>query len=59
MSYGYDAVRGWLLRSNTLLPIPVEIGLLLAFKVIALVLGTRVFHTLEKRVRSRGTEGQF
>jgi ABC-2 type transport system permease protein len=59
MTYGYDAVRGWLLKTNTLLPIPVEIGLLLVFMVLAVILGTRVFHALEKRVRSRGTLGQF
>ncbi len=57
MTYGYDAVRGWLLKTNTLLPIPLEIGLLLVFMVVALVVGTRVFHALEKRVRSRGYIG--
>ena len=59
MTYGYDAVRGWLLKTHTLLPIPVEIGLLLVCMVVFLVLGIRVFHALEKRVRVRGTLGQF
>jgi ABC-2 type transport system permease protein len=59
VTYGYDAVRGWLLKTHTILPIPVEIGLLVVFMVIFLWLGTRVFHALEKRVRARGTLGQF
>jgi ABC-2 type transport system permease protein len=59
MTYGYDAVRGWLLKTHTLVPIPAEIGLLVVFMVVFLILGSWVFRALEKRVRRRGTLGQF
>jgi ABC-2 type transport system permease protein len=59
MTYGYDAVRGWLLKTQTILPIPAEIGLLVVFMVVFLILGSWAFRALEKRVRRRGTLGQF
>jgi ABC-2 type transport system permease protein len=58
LSYGYDAVRGWLLGTHTLLPIGTEILVLLAFMVVMIVLGLLVFKDLERRVRVRGTLGQ-
>ena len=58
LTYGYDAVRGWLLGTNTLLPIGLEIVLLLIFMIVMVGLGVLVFRSLERRVRQRGTLGQ-
>ena len=59
LTYGYDALRGWLLRTKTLLPIHTEIVLLLVFMLVMIVIGVRAFHALERKVRSRGTLGQY
>jgi ABC-2 type transport system permease protein len=58
LSYGYDAVRGWLLGTRTLLPIGTEIIILLAFMAAMIFIGLLVFKDLERRVRIRGTLGQ-
>ncbi|HJR82089.1 MAG TPA: ABC transporter permease [Anaerolineales bacterium] len=58
LTYGLDAVRGLLLQSETLLPIPVEIGILIAFMFVMLWFGAWVFHRVERRVRTLGTLGQ-
>jgi ABC-2 type transport system permease protein len=58
LTYGLDAVRGFLLKSNTLLPIPVEIGILIAFMFVMLWFGAWIFHRVERRVRTLGTLGQ-
>lgn len=58
LTYGLDAVRGLLLQSETLLPIQVEIGILIAFMFIMLWFGAWVFHRVERRVRTLGTLGQ-
>lgn len=58
LTYGFDAVRGWLLHTTTLLPIPVEIALMMVFMVIMIWLGMFVFKRLERRVRMMGTLGQ-
>lgn len=58
LTYGFDAVRGWLLGTHTLLPIPVEIALLCVFMFVMIALGLAVFRSLERRVRMRGTLGQ-
>ena len=58
LTYGFDAVRGLLLGTYTLLPTTLEIGLMIIFMVIMIVLGLRVFAALERRVRQRGTLGQ-
>lgn len=58
LTYGFDAVRGLLLGTRTLLPTMLELGLMLVFMVIMIVLGLRVFAALERRVRQRGTLGQ-
>lgn len=56
-TYGYDAVRGLLLGTRTLLPIPAEFGILLASMVVLVTLGTIVFRLVERRCRMRGTIG--
>jgi len=58
LTYGLDAVRGFLLETETLLPIPVEIGILIAFMFIMLWFGAWIFQRVERRVRRLGTLGQ-
>jgi ABC-2 type transport system permease protein len=58
LTYGLDAVRGLLLQSETLLPIPLEIAILVAFMFIMLWFGAWVFNRVERRVRTLGTLGQ-
>jgi ABC-2 type transport system permease protein len=58
LTYGFDAARGWLLGTPTLLPMGWEIGVMLIFMVLMLVLGWGAFSALERRVRQRGTLGQ-
>jgi ABC-2 type transport system permease protein len=58
LTYGLDAVRGFLINTTTLLPLPVEIGLLIVFMFLLLFLGARAFNALERRVRRLGTLGQ-
>ena len=58
LTYGLDAVRGLLLQSETLLPIPLEIAILVAFMFIMVWFGAWVFNRVERRVRTLGTLGQ-
>jgi len=58
LTYGFDAVRGILLNTKTILPVPVEIGLLVLFMGVMIWLGLRVFTHMERVVRSKGTLGQ-
>jgi ABC-2 type transport system permease protein len=58
LTYGLDAVRGFLLQTQTILPIGVEIVLLIVFMFVMLWFGGWVFHRVERRVRSLGTLGQ-
>ncbi len=58
LTYGFDAMRGWLIGTKTLLPIGQEIALLIGFMFIMLALGITAFRSLEVRVRRLGTLGQ-
>jgi ABC-2 type transport system permease protein len=58
LTYGFDAVRGWLLGTRTLLPLAVEFLLLVAFMFAMIWFGTAAFKRLERRVRAKGTLGQ-
>jgi ABC-2 type transport system permease protein len=58
LTYGLDAVRGWLLNTKTLLPINVEIIILIVFMFVMLWFGAWVFNRVERRVRTLGTLGQ-
>jgi ABC-2 type transport system permease protein len=58
LTYGLDAVRGLLLQSETLLPVPVEIVILIAFMFLMVWFGAWVFNRVERRVRTLGTLGQ-
>ncbi len=58
LTYGLDAVRGWLLETQTILPLNVEIILLIVFMFVMLWFGAWVFYRVERRVRTLGTLGQ-
>ena len=58
LTYGLDAVRGWLLQTQTILPLKVEIALLIVFMFVMLWFGAWFFHLIERRVRTLGTLGQ-
>jgi len=58
LTYGFDAVRGWLLGTRTLLPLSVELLLLVAFMFVMIASGLAVFRLLERNVRRLGTLGQ-
>ena len=59
LTYGYDAVRGYLLNTRTLLPLQTEVLILIAFMVLMIFGGLRAFNALERRVRQKGTVGQY
>jgi len=58
LTYGFDAVRGWLLNSRTLLPLQLELAILIVFMFVMIWIGLAVFSRLERRVRMKGTLGQ-
>jgi ABC-2 type transport system permease protein len=58
LTYGFDAVRGWLLKTDTLLPLPIEVALLIVSMFLMLGLGAWFFYKIERRVRTLGTLGQ-
>ncbi len=55
LTYGFDAIRGMLLGTRTLLPIEQEIAILLVFMVIAVPLGYLLFKRIERHCRQLGT----
>jgi ABC-2 type transport system permease protein len=57
LTYGFDAVRGILIKTDTLLPLPVEFGLLAGFMLIMIWFGLLVFRNMEKKVRTKGSLG--
>jgi ABC-2 type transport system permease protein len=58
LTYGMDAVRGWILKTNTILPLRVEIALLIVFMFVMLWFGSWIFYRVERQVRTLGTLGQ-
>jgi ABC-2 type transport system permease protein len=58
LTYGLDAVRGFLLKTETLLPLPVEVALLIVFMFFMVWFGAWIFYRVERRVRTLGTLGQ-
>lgn len=58
LTYGLDAVRGWLLQTKTILPLGAEIILLIVSMFLMLWLGAWIFYRVERRVRTLGTLGQ-
>jgi ABC-2 type transport system permease protein len=59
LTYGFDATRGILLDTRTLLPIPYEVGLLVFFMLLMTWVGVRTFNRVERTVRQKGTLGQY
>jgi ABC-2 type transport system permease protein len=57
LTYGFDAIRGVLLNTNTLLPIILEYVIMLIFMVAMMAIGLLAFRRLERLVRQRGTLG--
>ncbi|MBA3945779.1 MAG: ABC transporter permease [Herpetosiphonaceae bacterium] len=57
LTYGYDAVRGYLLGTRTLIPIHDELVILLVFMVVMTVAGYAFFRMIERHVKVRGTLG--
>lgn len=58
LTYGLDAVRGFILKTETLLPLNVEVLLLVVSMFIMLWFGAWIFNRIERRVRTLGTLGQ-
>ncbi len=58
LTYGFDAIRGLLLKTRTILPIPIEISILIAFMVVFVAGGLMIFNRVERSVRRKGTLGQ-
>ena len=58
LTYGLDAVRAYLLKTPTIVPLYWELILLVVFMVVMLWLGGWAFRSLERRVRRLGTLGQ-
>lgn len=59
LTYGFDAVRGLLLQTRTLLPLHIEIIILVVFMFLMVYVGLKAFYALERRVRQIGTVGQY
>lgn len=57
LTYGFDAVRGLLLGTNTLLPIVLEYVVMIVFMAAMIAVGLLAFRRLERYVRQRGTLG--
>lgn len=58
LTYGFDAVRGFLLKTRTLMPISLELVILVLFMFIMIIFGLHIFNKLELWVRTRGTLSQ-
>jgi len=58
VTYGLDAMRGFLLNTTTLFPLNVEITVLVLSMFAMLWIGAWVFYRVERRVRTLGTLGQ-
>jgi ABC-2 type transport system permease protein len=58
LTYGLDATRGFLLKTNTLMPLYVEVIVLVVFMFVMVWFGSWIFHRIERRVRTLGTLGQ-
>ncbi|WIV11596.1 ABC transporter permease [Proteiniborus sp. MB09-C3] len=57
LTYGYDAIRGIMLGTNTLLPIHMEQLILIGFMVVGLILGHYILKKVEKHCKTIGNIG--
>ncbi|MCW5850887.1 MAG: ABC transporter permease [Anaerolineae bacterium] len=55
LTYGFDAVRAFLLGTTTLLPLAWELVILVAFMIVMITLGAWIFARVERICRQRGT----
>lgn len=55
LTYGYDAVRGHLLKAHTILPIPYETLILVMFMLVMAPLGYGIFRRIDRKCRIEGT----
>jgi ABC-2 type transport system permease protein len=55
LTYGFDAVRGYLLGTQTLLPIDQELAILALFMIVTVPLGYLVFKRVERHCKQLGT----
>lgn len=58
LTYAYDAVRGQLLGTTTLMPLPLAQGILVAFMFVTVAGGLIVFGRIQDRCRQMGTLAQ-
>ncbi|HSH36921.1 ABC transporter permease [Schnuerera sp.] len=57
LTYGYDAIRGILLDTNTLLPLKTEILILTGFMIFGVLVGYSILKKVEKHCRTIGNIG--
>jgi len=57
LTYGYDAVRGYLLKTKTIIPLTYEIVILVIFMGFMVIAGYAVFKRVERRCKTLGTLG--
>lgn len=57
LTYGFDAVRGFLLNTKTLMPVQYEVVILLVFMGVMVPVGYAVFKMVERHCRTLGTLG--
>jgi ABC-2 type transport system permease protein len=57
LTYGFDAVRGYLLGTRTLLPIDQELAILALFMIVTAPLGYLIFKRVERHCKQLGTLG--
>lgn len=57
ITYGYDALRGILLNTNTLLPLQIEQLILVLFMIIGTLTGYRILKKVEKYCKTIGNIG--
>lgn len=57
ITYGYDAIRGILLDTNTLLPLQIEQLILVLFMIIGTLTGYRILKKVEKYCKTIGNIG--
>jgi ABC-2 type transport system permease protein len=57
LTYGFDAIRGYLLNTMTIVPIQYEVLILLGFMVVMVPAGYGIFKVVERRCRRLGTLG--
>jgi ABC-2 type transport system permease protein len=55
LTYGFDAVRGNLLGTQTLLPLDQELAVLVLFMIITVPLGYLIFKRIERHCKQLGT----